>query len=269
MASGRHRAQLRLSSSSVMKHEVHDADGNDLGPLAPDVPQTSLSSTRAFTRRLSLFQAAEQGEPEIGHRVADVEGAMPGNDWPDWPFDAAQTTTTLMLRRIPPRCTQQRLIHVINKLGFRGRYDFLYLPRHARSCNNRGFAFINLESEEAARAFFRLCHGRYLPTMLSKEPLNIVPAAIQGYERNILHHATKFSNEQGCPAFFFRPPVRPEGVVRSAPQQQSRPQLQQTTPDCAVRMLCASCNAERLALHGCCHICGEEATCHLDCITRL
>eukprot|EP00448_Togula_jolla_P039356 CAMPEP_0170626932 /NCGR_PEP_ID=MMETSP0224-20130122/31646_1 /TAXON_ID=285029 /ORGANISM="Togula jolla, Strain CCCM 725" /LENGTH=262 /DNA_ID=CAMNT_0010953787 /DNA_START=17 /DNA_END=806 /DNA_ORIENTATION=+ len=221
MAIGQQTAELKL------KYPPQKAENDvDLGPLAPEVPSTVLSLYQKINPGLALMQQGDpKGQRGPGRQVRGVAKRAAGNDWP---FDTAQETTTLMLRQIPLRCTQQRLMHIIDKVGFKDRYNFLYMPTHGRSCINRGFAFCNLESEKVAKEFFRMCHGRYLPAMLSKEPLDVCAAEIQGYERNIIHHAIKFSDQQRCPTFFFRPPPTWLVMVQSsALEEQTRPVFEQ------------------------------------------
>ncbi|CAJ1368930.1 unnamed protein product, partial [Effrenium voratum] len=68
--------------------------------------------------------------------------------------------TTVMIRNVPSRYTQQKLMREINSLGFLGQYDFFYLPVQPHGRGNRGFAFVNFICPEAAERFYMALHGR-------------------------------------------------------------------------------------------------------------
>lgn len=58
--------------------------------------------------------------------------------------------TTVMMRNIPNRYTQHMLLTLIDDMGFKGRYDFVYLPMDFRNGVNLGYAFVNLVSHPDA-----------------------------------------------------------------------------------------------------------------------
>mmetsp|Transcript_101253 Transcript_101253/g.325371 ORF Transcript_101253/g.325371 Transcript_101253/m.325371 type:complete len:702 (+) Transcript_101253:49-2154(+) len=61
--------------------------------------------------------------------------------------------TTVMLRNIPNDYLRDQLLDVIDKEGFRGSYDFMYLPVDLRRKAGKGYAFINFVSNEQALRF--------------------------------------------------------------------------------------------------------------------
>eukprot|EP00448_Togula_jolla_P031430 CAMPEP_0170629188 /NCGR_PEP_ID=MMETSP0224-20130122/33184_1 /TAXON_ID=285029 /ORGANISM="Togula jolla, Strain CCCM 725" /LENGTH=82 /DNA_ID=CAMNT_0010956863 /DNA_START=36 /DNA_END=280 /DNA_ORIENTATION=+ len=82
--------------------------------------------------------------------------------------------------------------------------------------------------------------------MHSKEPLHIVPAEVQGYEQNLIHHAKKFSEHQHSLPFFLDPsPARPTEVQRSAARR-SAPSPDQTAPGSGAQHFCPACHEGRL-----------------------
>lgn len=80
---------------------------------------------------------------------------MRGEEW--LRNDEQEWRTTVMLRNMPNNYTRDMLLDLIDWSGFKGRYDFLYLPIDFRTHAALGYAFVNLISSEDAdqmREFF-------------------------------------------------------------------------------------------------------------------
>ena len=60
--------------------------------------------------------------------------------------DEEEQRTTVMIRNIPNKYTQQKLLETLDSEGQQGRYDFLYLPIDQKNNCNVGYAFINFVS---------------------------------------------------------------------------------------------------------------------------
>jgi len=58
--------------------------------------------------------------------------------------------TTIMLRNVPLTYTRTMLLDLLNLEGFKGRYDFLYLPSNFETSLGFGYAFVNFSSEDDA-----------------------------------------------------------------------------------------------------------------------
>ncbi|CAD6224110.1 unnamed protein product [Miscanthus lutarioriparius] len=85
-------------------------------------------------------------------------------------FDPTSERTSLMIRNIPNDFTRTRLMNILDEHcfienekialgGVRSEYDFLYLPIDFRSLANKGYAFVNMTSPEAARRLWEDLHG--------------------------------------------------------------------------------------------------------------
>ena len=61
--------------------------------------------------------------------------------------------TTVMVRNIPNVLKQNELLQAIDERGFKGTYNFLYLPIDFASHANCGYAFVNFFTEQAMVAF--------------------------------------------------------------------------------------------------------------------
>jgi len=109
-----------------------------------------------------------------------------------------------MMRHIPKQFSQTDLINKVNDEGFTGCYNFIYLPMDARSRFNRGFAFINLNSEEAALAFYNIFHKG--EGSRREESLSVMTAHVQGLQALTEHFAAAGSRrQQHCRPLFLCP----------------------------------------------------------------
>ncbi|CAE7386747.1 mei2 [Symbiodinium natans] len=67
--------------------------------------------------------------------------------------------TTVMLRNLPNNFSRDMLLSMLDKRGFAGRYDFLYLPFDFCRNANLGYAFVNMVDAEAADALWKALEG--------------------------------------------------------------------------------------------------------------
>lgn len=156
---------------------------------------------------------AAQVDPQLlrAREVAASGGGLSGN-------------MTVMVRNVPPKYSQQKLLREINAAGFLGKFDFFYLPMQPQSRGNRGFAFINFYAVEDAEAFYSTFNHRQLRNCNQTPPISVLPADLQGFEKNAEHYANNRSSKNRRPmhygrALFFRnlpPHLRDAGVVVSS-----------------------------------------------------
>lgn len=62
--------------------------------------------------------------------------------------------TTLILRQLPDTYTRDMLVELLNRVGFKGLFDFVYMPMNLRTQATFTYAFVNLVRPEVAQA----CH---------------------------------------------------------------------------------------------------------------
>eukprot|EP00747_Dinoflagellata_sp_TGD_P152060 gnl/TRDRNA2_/TRDRNA2_177261_c0_seq4.p1 gnl/TRDRNA2_/TRDRNA2_177261_c0~~gnl/TRDRNA2_/TRDRNA2_177261_c0_seq4.p1 ORF type:complete len:505 (+),score=92.47 gnl/TRDRNA2_/TRDRNA2_177261_c0_seq4:59-1573(+) len=98
-----------------------------------------------------------------------------------------ERVTTLMIRNLPLAVNQSDLLQELDKTGFAGLYDFCYAPSCFISGETKGFAFVNMITEEDATAFVNSWHASRHWSMKEREPaLNISIASLQGLEANVV-----------------------------------------------------------------------------------
>lgn len=97
--------------------------------------------------------------------------------------------TTLMISNIPCRISQTKVMEAVNRLGFGGKYDFLYVPTGGRTGRSRsvnlGYGFINFtRSSDCFRFALRFDGYRFQGTS-GQRPCTIRLAETQGLFGNI------------------------------------------------------------------------------------
>merc|ERR1712048_454185 len=77
--------------------------------------------------------------PMIQVAIRDQHGS------PDFNSDNCRDTppTTMMIRNIPRRYSQEHLLMDLQELGFEGTFDFLYIPMDKTTTACVGYAFVN------------------------------------------------------------------------------------------------------------------------------
>lgn len=99
----------------------------------------------------------------------------------------SQQVQTLMIRNIPSSVSRNQFAKELNESGFDSLFDFFYLPSSALRANeNKGYAFVNLITEDALSEFVLGWHGsRRFDIKPTAPELNVSAAAYQGLERNL------------------------------------------------------------------------------------
>jgi len=93
--------------------------------------------------------------------------------------------TTMMLKNIPCRKSQEEVMLHIDQKNFTNRYDFFYLPRDVKFRANLGYAFINFVTPEDASRFRAEMDGYRFSGSGSTKACIVVPAHVQGLMNNL------------------------------------------------------------------------------------
>jgi len=135
------------------------------------------------------------------------------------PDDADMTMesnyTTVMLRNIPNKYAQTSLLEAIDSRGFRGLYNFFYLPVDFKNGCNMGYAFINFVNHDAAAMFMSAFKGYQLPAKSSKV-CDVCWARVQGFKANIEHYRNSPVNDLPDPEY--RPLMFQNGIEVAFPR---------------------------------------------------
>lgn len=99
--------------------------------------------------------------------------------------------TTFMLRNIPNKYSRAMLMERLDQLGFKGTFDFLYMPIDFGNRCNVGYAFVNFRNQAAASQFLEAFNGVEskvcLPGFNSAKICEVTLARMQGLTANVDH----------------------------------------------------------------------------------
>jgi len=127
-----------------------------------------------------------------------------------WPHDA----TTVMLRNIPNRYTQEDLLEEMNGKGFHAAFDYFHLVMDMRTKRNKGFAFLNFRSPVLARQIHAEFNGFHLQRYKSQKVLEVALAEVQGLHANAISylnaHGDRVQNVWFKPIIFVQAPDQPD-----------------------------------------------------------
>lgn len=159
--------------------------------------------------------------------------------------------TTTLIRNIPRQFSQHEVMDDLNRRGFEGTFDFLYVPPDGRKHTNRGIAFVNFASAIIAEEFYCQHHGKHWDHSTPK-PTLVAPADIQGLEHNSEHFAAPLpqpATKSGKAAV--AAPTRPL-FLRPAPQLSS---ASSSSSSCATSR-CTNCKHMKRFNEFFCGVCG-------------
>jgi len=111
--------------------------------------------------------------------------------------------TTLMLRNIPNGVKEEELLEFLTARGFEGAYDLIYMPRDKRSGCNRGYAFINFESNTMFMLAMSALEQCQFGSRASNKVTTACVAAVQGRDAVLaanqerLHHLVFVRDDDG------------------------------------------------------------------------
>eukprot|EP00439_Symbiodinium_sp_Y106_P069087 s1226_g11.t2 len=125
-------------------------------------------------------------------------------------FQADRPKTTVMLRNIPNRYSQASLLQEIDLAGYRGTYDFFYLPMDTQNRTNVGYAFINFLTSPDLERFMMEFAGYLFQNHSSQKVARVSLAHIQGFIENIRHFSNRAVSQSRNSQY--RPIVIHQGV---------------------------------------------------------
>ncbi|CAM0946726.1 unnamed protein product [Alopecurus aequalis] len=141
--------------------------------------------------------------------------------------------TTVMIRNIPNKLTRAAMMELMDdhcarenrrRRGRTAAYDFLYVPMDFRQkCSNKGYAFVNFTTADAARGLHYALHGcGWKPWVRSRKTVHVDAAHVQGKKRMVRRFSRstfRCHTDEFLPAVFWPPR---DGATRTAPRHLGR-----------------------------------------------
>lgn len=186
---------LRMKTHNTFLEFADDSD-DDGSTIQINRAQTwNFAPVAVLKKSSSLAKCVEYGEDDRAISECPTPGEMelPSDAFPNnycAPPDQ-KLPTTMMLRNFPRRSPRKSLLAFLDTNGFKGQYDFVYLPFSFEKKRNLGYAFINFCAPEKAFDFYTSWHKRDMfrtgdDGETSKSRLmNISVAQIQGRQANM------------------------------------------------------------------------------------
>lgn len=191
----------KVQTTSAQRHRSQPAQQRPQRPGRQYGPSRSGHSPRCFNGRYGASDSRASGSDGPCSSTYDKpwhrrplpkeyrHGHVPKNlnleeEYKQQGCDNAPTT--LMVRNIPNHYTQRQLISELDDLGFRGTFDFLYIPLDKGTMSNVGYAFVNfvepIWAERCMAAFQSYRFKRH------RKIAAVSVAHIQGLEANLAHY---------------------------------------------------------------------------------
>jgi hypothetical protein len=144
--------------------------------------RTNLSAVVDSTPVSSVDQAQKPNESKC-QKVAEPERASRSN--------RIQTSVTI---RNLKKCTRQMLLDLLDRQGFEGLYNLVYLPLYFRNGQNFPYAFVKFVSESAALDFQACTHGYADSVLFGDSFADVCWSECQGLQAMI----EKFQSRRVC-----------------------------------------------------------------------
>lgn len=219
--------------SSNNHQPSHHAVSNVVGPqgtrTSPKLSKQSENRAQADDKKQEcensnhFLTKEDQRDPVMrrAREIAEAGGGLSG-------------FATVMIRQIPYEYLQKQLMYEINDAGFKGTYDFIYLPMCQKNNGNTGLAFVNFLSPIFAERFYRRYHQQKLDSFGSTVPINVVPSDVQGFEQSAAHFYASWhrrKKKRRILPIFLRPvPRHLRSVAYQASSSPQGPSLPSTRP---------------------------------------
>jgi len=182
---------FEVASPSVSSDEQADVKQSDLAARVRWGLHPSLAKVDSLSSMSTSAPSDADSEDTIGGLIGFRHRRVPKA----LNFSAAgsaQGGTTLMIRNIPNRYSQDELIDELEGLGLAGSFDFFYAPVDVGTLFNVGYAFVNFVDAASATRCQELLEGftflKHLKSTSKRRVATVSVAHLQGLDANLQHY---------------------------------------------------------------------------------
>ncbi|PFH32561.1 RNA recognition motif 2 protein [Besnoitia besnoiti] len=220
-AAGVKAPQKREDDTGVVAaygQELRKGEGTG-GDASPHLRESAVKTQQVETQNRECGEKKDEQQEEECGRVTKTGlirlGCSFHADELVSPEEPAGGFTTVMLRNIPNKYTQEMMITLLNET-YKGLFDFFYLPIDFRNSCNVGYCFINFVHPFVAAHFKRAFHNLKLTAFKSQKICACTWGRVQGLQANIAHYRN--SAVMGVPFSQYKPVLFRDGLIIPFPQ---------------------------------------------------
>jgi|Transcript_96419 hypothetical protein len=182
-----------------MRHVVSSGSVSTMASDANDAFDWASCDEEGLLWRDGLYEAKtlsafDGGSNSNSKGFECSHSLVPRNqNWADMQDNSTrdEPPTTMMIRNIPSRYSQQDLLLDLADMGFSGTFDFLYIPMDKSTSSNVGYAFVNFIdpywANKCTQSFQNYRFKRY-SYHGSKKVASVSVAHLQGLTKNLEHY---------------------------------------------------------------------------------
>jgi len=162
----------------------------DTCPRAHNIVEEDAQSPLQMELCSSNLKGDAESERDIKNKQTKRRKAK-GNDNASWSAGIVEkTATTVMIRHIACRYSQDEAATFLDDVGLKGKYNFIYLPLNPTKRANLGYMFVNFVNPEYVNECKQLLTGQAFGATNTSKRCEVTLAHVQGYT-NISRHFHK------------------------------------------------------------------------------
>ena len=168
---------------STNNNNINSTNNNNIYPLIEQNNNKLKTNNKNFTTNKT--QNMQNNKPNLKgeKQILNLDDIVTGKD----------TRTTVMIRNIPIKYTDEKLIEALSE--FNGKYDCLYMPYDYEKNGNKGYAFINFINPLHILYFYEKFNGQKWLYFESSKICELNCAHFQGINE-IQKHAKNYKGQK-------------------------------------------------------------------------